>query len=121
MISDVSIQNVEDNNKKEDEEKEGRYINMELGLPRKDNCGLIHAIVNRRKLDAEDKAVGNMNNKPLLDTRAYEVEFSDGTTKVLTAKIIADNLLAQVDEEGHCQMLLDEIIDHRQDVNAIGK
>ena len=31
-------------------------------------------------MDDEVKAVGNMNNNQLLDTRAYEVEFSDGTT-----------------------------------------
>ena len=43
---------------------------MELGLPRKYDDGLMHAIVKRRKLDGEGKAVGNMNNNPLLDTRA---------------------------------------------------
>ena len=42
-------------------------------------------------------------------------------TEVLTANIISDNLLAKDVEEGHHQMLLDEIIYHRQDVNAIGK
>ena len=30
-----------------------------------------------------------MNNNTLLDTRSYEVDFSDGTTKVLTSDIIA--------------------------------
>ena len=40
--------------------------------------------------------------------------------EVLTANIISENLLAQVDEEGHRQILLDEIIDHIQDVNDIG-
>ena len=62
-----------------------------------------------------------MNNNPLLDTRSYKVDFSDVRTEVLTANIIAENILAQVYEEGHRQMLLDEIIYHRQDVNAIGK
>ena len=81
----------------------------------------MHAIVKRRKPDVEDKAVGNMNNKPLIDTKSYQVDFSDGTTEVLTANIIAENILAQVDEEGHLQINLDEIIDHRQDVNAIKK
>jgi hypothetical protein len=37
----------------------------------------------------------------------------DGETEILTANIIAENLLAQVDEEGHRQMLIDEIEDHR--------
>ena len=51
MISDGSIPNGEDNNKKYDEEKEGSYVNMELGLPRKDDYRLMHEIVNRRKID----------------------------------------------------------------------
>ena len=42
-------------------------------------------------------------------------------TEVLTDNIIADNILAQVDEEGNHKIILDEIIDHRQNVNAIGK
>ena len=94
---------------------------MELFLPRKknDDDGLIHAIVGRRKLDDEGKDVGNMKNNPLLDTITYEVGFDDGTTEVLTANIIAKNLLAQVNKEGHRQMILDEIIDHRQVVSTI--
>ena len=67
---------------------------MEFVLPRKDDDRLMHKIVNMPKIDDEGKAVGNMNNNPLLDNRAYQVEFSDGTPEVLTAKIIADNLLA---------------------------
>ena len=94
---------------------------MGIGLPIKDDGGLMHAILKKRKLYDECKSVGNMNNKPLIDTRAYQVEFSDGMTEVLTAKIIVENTLAQVDEEGYHQMLLDDIIYHRQDVNAIVK
>ena len=93
---------------------------MEIGLTRKDDDRLMHAIVRRRKMDYEYKAVGNMNNNLLIDARAYKVDFSDITIEVLTANIISENLLAQVDEEGHRQILLDEIIDHIQDVNDIG-
>jgi hypothetical protein len=32
--------------------------------------------------------------------RKYEVEFSDGHIEELTANIIAENLIAQVDQEG---------------------
>ena len=41
---------------------------MELGLPIKDDDGLMHAIVKRRKLGDEGKAVVNIKNNPLLDT-----------------------------------------------------
>ena len=121
MVSDVSIPNDEDNNNTDDKEKEDSYVNMELGLPIKDDDGLMHAIVKRRKLDDEGKDVVNMNNIPLLDTRAYKVDFSDSTTEVLTANIISENLSVQVDEEVHRQILLDNIIDHRQVVNFLGK
>ena len=70
MISDRSIPNGEDNNDTDEKEQEYRYVNMEIGLLRKDDGKLMHTIVKRRKLDDEVKAVGNMNNNPLLDTRA---------------------------------------------------
>ena len=81
----------------------------------------MHAILKRSKLDDKVKAVETMNNNLLLDNISYEVEFDDGTTEFLTANIISENLLAQVDEEGNSQMRLDEIIDHIGDVNTIGK
>ena len=37
----------------------------------------------------------------MLDSWRYEVEYLDGTTEVLTANIIAENLIAQVDDQGH--------------------
>ena len=55
-----------------------------------------------RKLDD-----GTESTNPLVNTRAYEIEFIDGTTETLTANIIEGNLLAQVDEEGHRQILLE--------------
>ena len=44
--------------------------------------------------------------------RAYEIEFIDGTTETITTNIIAENLLVQVDEEGHRQLLIYDIIDY---------
>ena len=41
------------------------------------------------------------------------MEFADGTNEIIAANIIAENILSQVDEEGHTQLLLSEIIDHR--------
>ena len=45
--------------------------------------------------------------------RQYELEFLDGETEVMTANLIAENILAQVDDNGHVHMILDEIEDHR--------
>ena len=49
----------------------------------------------------------------MLDTRQYEVKFLDGEIEVYTANIIAENLISQVEKEGHFQVMIDEIVDHR--------
>ena len=97
------------------------YINMEIGLPRGDDNELMHATVKRRKTDDDGNNIGSKNNNPILDSRLYEVEFIDGTVEALTANVIAENLLAQVDAEGHRQLMLDEIVDHRSNDKAITK
>ena len=69
----------------------------------------------------EVKPIGQASNTPMLDTRQYEVEFLDGYIKVYTSNIIAVNLLSQVDEEGHSQIMIDEIVYHRVIEEAIPK
>lgn len=85
---------------------------MQIGLPRGQDDELHYAKVKRRAVDEDGNPVGKSSNNPLTDTRQYEVEFEDGSIEILCANIIAENVLAQVDEEGHRQMLLREIIDH---------
>ena len=60
----------------------------------------------------DGKSIGRTSNNPLLDSRQYKLEYLDGTTEVLTANIIAENLLAQVDDQGHRQLMIDEIEEH---------
>ena len=36
-----------------------------------------------------------------------------GTTETIAANVITEHLLLQVDQEGHQQLLLDEIMDHQ--------
>ena len=55
----------------------------------------------------------------MLDSREYEVEYLDGYTETISANIIAENLLSQVDEEGNRQMMIDKIIDHKSDETAV--
>ena len=68
-------------------------------------------------LDGEP--IGRPHANSLFDTCEYEIEFTDGTTEKYTANIIAENMFAQVDDEGHQFLLLDEIIDHKRDNSAI--
>jgi Reverse transcriptase (RNA-dependent DNA polymerase) len=88
------------------------YLNMELALPR--SGGEVEfAKVIKRLRDKDGLPIGTANDNPILDTRVYEVEFPDGHRASLAANAIAENLFAQVDEEGNRHALFDEIIDHR--------
>ena len=49
----------------------------------------------------------------------YEVEYVDGHNVSLAANNIADNIFAQVDDEGNIYQLISEIIDHRTNVSEI--
>ena len=82
---------------------------MEVNLSRDGGESLERAKVKMRVVDKEGKPVGIANANPLLDTRRYEVEFLDGSTEGYTANIIAENIISQVDKEGHRQMMLEEI------------
>ena len=98
---------------------EESYLNMELGIRRNGESDMINATVKRRAVDSDGLPVGQYNDNPLLDSRVYEVEYSDGTSGKMSANIIAENLLSQVDEEGKRQMMIEEIIDHRVNDTAI--
>ena len=49
------------------------------------------------------------------------MEFSDGQTKIPTANIIAENLLAEVDPEGDEFLFVEEIEDHQMTLDAVPK
>ena len=94
---------------------------MEIGLPRGQDGEIERAKVKKRAIDVDGKPVGVANNNPLMDTRQFEVEFDGGQIEILPVNIIAENILSQVDQEGHKQLMLDEIIDHKSNKEAINK
>ena len=83
--------------------------------------GLHHARVKQRAVDKGGRPIGIPSNDPLLDRWRYKVEYLDGTTEVLTADIIVENFLAQVDDQGHRHLMIDEIKDHLKNSDAIPK
>ena len=93
---------------------------MELGFNRGDGQ-IEHGRVKRRAIDENGKprGVASSTNNPLTDTREYEVEFIDGRIEVLIANVIAENLLAQIDEEGRRFLLIDQIEDFQRDESAL--
>jgi hypothetical protein len=95
------------------------YINALVMVPAGD--GRIEGRVTKRIKDQEGNPIGVRNTNYLFDTRKYEVELSDGTTKEFFANQIAENIFAQCDDEGNHYKLLAEIQDYRKDENAVPK
>ncbi|CAJ1962216.1 unnamed protein product [Cylindrotheca closterium] len=97
------------------------YTNMEIGLRRGAEGELQRAKVKRRIVDENGRPIGVASSNQLLDTRQYEVEYADDGTEIFAANILAENLLAQVNEHGHKHRLMEEISDHRKNAKAITK
>ena len=56
---------------------------------------------------------------PILDTRIFVVEFPDGRCEEYTTNIIAESILANVDDNGFDTGLFDKIVDHMRNNKAI--
>ena len=95
------------------------YLNMELAIPQGDSLKPRLARVTKQLKDANGLPNGLANENPILDTRMYEVEYLDGERTSLAANNIAENLFAQIDDDGNHQVLMDEIIGHRSNEHAM--
>ena len=108
IISDETIKNADDNFTPDT--FNDTYLNMELSLPQGGESEPRLGRVTKRLRDANGLPIGLANENPMLDTRFYEVEFSDGSTQALAANSIAENMIAQVDDEGHRHVMIRELI-----------
>ena len=95
------------------------YIRAEVVLP-KGNV-VVFGTVKSRVKDFEGQCIRKAVKNPILDTRVYNVEFSDGEVAELSANIIAECMYAQCDIEGNQYRLMDHIVDHRKDNKAVSK
>ena len=66
------------------------------------------------KRDLDGNLIGRKHHIPVLDSRAYEVEFLDGERQQVSYNLLAEHLLSQVDEEGNQHQLFKEIVDHQK-------
>ena len=82
-------------------------------MPRGTDGEIEHATVKRREVDVSGQPIGFANSNPMLDSREYKIEYLDGTIEIATANLIAENIISKVNEQGHRQILIDEIIDHK--------
>ena len=69
--------------------------------------------------DKDCRPIRTAHDNPMLDTQLYQVEFADGHSETFAANVIAENMFAQIDKNGHRQVLLDEIIKHCKDGCAV--
>ena len=92
---------------------------MELAIPQGDSLEPRLARVTKQLKDANGLPIGWANENPILDRRMYEVEYVDGEQTSLVANNIAENLFAQIDNEGNRQVLMDKIIGHRSNEHAV--
>ena len=77
-------------------------------------------IVKRRKKDGNSGLLqGKAHEKPLLDTRLYEVKMPDGTYDDYHANKLIENIYNSVDVFGYSELLMNEIIDHQKNTDAI--
>jgi hypothetical protein len=78
------------------------------------------ARVKKRKLDDFGNAIGKAPNaNPILDARLHKLEFQDRAEAEHSANVIAENMWAQCDIDGNQQQLLDPIINHESDEQAV--
>ena len=104
-----------------DREEFDAYIGAQVVLPSKDGESLVLTKVASRKRDSDGKVTGKSNVNPILDTRVYQVEYPDGAVAEYSANVIAENILSQVDGDGHNFSYLCEILGHRSTDEAIMK
>ena len=60
----------------------------------------------RKRVIYDDTSTGEVNYNAMQDKSLYEVEYPDGTTEQLADNIVAENMMSQVDSEGHHYQIL---------------
>ena len=66
----------------------------------------------RKRVIYDETSTGEGNYNSMHDKSLYKVEYPDGTAEQLAANIIAENVMSQVDSEGHHYQELTEVNDH---------
>ena len=96
-------------------------IGVEVLLsPQGEKCAKLCKVL-RRSVDKDGKTTGVYDPDPALNTMIYDCKFPSGAVEKYAANIIAQNVLEQVDNDGHYTVTLKQILDHRREGNAVSK
>eukprot|EP00957_Ditylum_brightwellii_P129711 9894790-Ditylum_brightwellii.AAC.1 len=82
---------------------------------------LVLGKVKRRALGPDGHVVVKYNNDQRLNSIVYKVELPNGQVKDYAAKVIAENMIMQVDSEGFCTTMLNSIVDWSKVQTAFDK
>jgi hypothetical protein len=74
--------------------------------------------VTSQKRDKDGNPIGLANANHILDTREYMFTFDDGDETLLNVNLITEAMYAQCNPDGNQYVLLDSIIDHRQQLDT---
>jgi len=95
-------------------------MDAEVMLPKDGGLYQSARVIGRSK-NASGNYIGNYHPNPVLNTQVYDVMFPDGAVMQYSANLIAENIMSQVDEDGHIYQMVKNIVNHRKGNNAIGK
>jgi hypothetical protein len=104
---------IDDIKEKNDVDTYNQYVGSHVRVPI--GGEIRYGKVVRCKRELEGTVRGRANSNSMLDTRTYEIEFSDGRSDEYTANVIAENMYAQCDIEGRQYNLMEGIADHKTD------
>ena len=90
------------------------FMEMEVVLPRNGEHLQAARVIGPSR-DNDNAKRGRYDPNPIKNTQVYDVMFPDGTVQQYAANIIAENLIGQVDDDGHRYLCLDQILDWRVD------
>ena len=113
----IDVDNVIEKAEEPTEDAYDAILNAEVMIDIEDKQVLGKVV--KRLRDNHGRPIGSRSDNALSDTREYEVRLPDGSSRELTYNQIAINLFSQCDSEGRRFQLLESILDHRKDENAL--
>jgi hypothetical protein len=93
------------------------YIGAHVRVPIGDEIRSGKVVRYKRELDGTVRGRANANS--ILDTRTYEIEFTDGRSDEYTNNVIVENMYAQCDIEGRQYNRMEDIVDHKKYGHAV--
>ncbi|MGH3053585.1 MAG: hypothetical protein ACRDL7_01240, partial [Gaiellaceae bacterium] len=74
-----------------------------------------------RKRDQNGNLVGDKSTNLSLDTRAYVIQFPDGTKEIHAMNVLSEALYSQLDEHGQKWYIFQDILDHQKGKGGKGR